>query len=107
MADWPLHYVIQNFNRFFLPPPEISTTHPLGWTPLYRDPFFRFFVVSSIVCRVSDVLFYAKLVRVSVTVIVLRHQLVFAPNYSALYIIHQSSFVLVLMNVWRFVASGE
>ena len=37
VADWPLHYIIQNFKQF---PPEISTTQlasfPLGWMPLGR-----------------------------------------------------------------------
>jgi len=37
VADWPLHYIIQNFKRFS--PPEISTTQrasfPLGWTPVH------------------------------------------------------------------------
>jgi len=46
VADWPSHYIIRKFKRFFLPPPEISmmqrASFPLGWTPLttIRDANF-------------------------------------------------------------------
>ena len=34
VADWPLHYIIQNFKLFFSAPPEISTT----WRASFPSP---------------------------------------------------------------------